>query len=99
VADGVKTTLALTLSPEMADAFCATFAAMVPATREFPGCRSVTGYRNLDEPNRFILIGEWESKADYQKYLAWRHETSSANPGSNPMMAPPKLDFWTIVEE
>jgi quinol monooxygenase YgiN len=99
MAEAVKTTLALTLNPEMADDFCATFAAMVPATRKLKGCHSVSGYRNLDEPNRFILIGEWESKADYEAYLAWRRENGSANPGPNPMMEPPKLDYWTIVEE
>ncbi len=98
MSDGVKTTLILTVKPGTGDQFCKTFAAMVPDTRVYPGCRSVTAYRNLDEPDQFVLIGEWDSKEAYQKYLAWRAANSKASATDNPMAAPPRVDFWSRIE-
>lgn len=98
----VLTTLSLELKPELADRFLATFAESVPATREHEGCRQVVGYRDMDEPNRFVLIGEWDSREHYERYLAWRAGQSDASSGGNdqvdPMLNPPKVRFWERLD-
>jgi quinol monooxygenase YgiN len=98
MADGVKVTYVMNLKPEVAQPFCDSMPQMLPDTRAFKGCRSVNCYRNNDDPNKIILIEEWDSKADYEKYLAWR---ASQNPDRNVadmMTSASAPEYWTLVD-
>ncbi len=98
MADGVKVTYVMNLKPEVTDPFCAGMPQMLPDTRAFKGCRSVNCYRSNDDANKIILIEEWDSKTDYEAYLAWR---ASQNPNGKTsdlfttMSAP---EYWTLVD-
>ncbi len=46
----------------------------LPDTRSYDGCQEITSYLNEDGKN-VVIVDQWDSKEDYQKYLAWREET------------------------
>ncbi|MFT3661437.1 MAG: antibiotic biosynthesis monooxygenase family protein [Gordonia sp. (in: high G+C Gram-positive bacteria)] len=47
---------------------------ILPDTRGFQGCVSVEFYRNQDDPQDLVILEKWNSRADYEAYLAWRTE-------------------------
>ena len=57
------------------DAFEALLLKELPATRSYEGCEGLTVHRNMDEPANVVLIERWETRAHYDKYLAWCDET------------------------
>ena len=51
-------------------------AKLLPETRAYEGCQSVTPYLN-DDGQTVVLVELWDSKPHYEKYLAWREETGA----------------------
>ncbi len=50
---------------------------LFPDTRAFDGCRGITAYTCADDGQTFVFVQYWESKAHYERYLAWRTETGA----------------------
>jgi quinol monooxygenase YgiN len=50
---------------------------LFPDTRAYDGCRSITAYTGADDEQTFVFVEYWESKAHYERYLAWRTETGA----------------------
>ena len=48
---------------------------ILPDTRGFDGNISVYLVQNQDDPTALAVIEQWESRPQYEKYLAWRTET------------------------
>ncbi|GEM29579.1 antibiotic biosynthesis monooxygenase [Nocardia neocaledoniensis NBRC 108232] len=51
------------------------FVKNLPGTRSFAGNISVEVARNQDEPARILFVEKWDSRADFEAYLAWRDES------------------------
>ena len=98
LADGVKVTYVMNLKPEVTEAFCASMPQMLPDTRAFKGCRNVNVYRSNDDANKIILIEEWDSKQDYEAYLAWRAEQNPERKTSDLFTTPSAPEYWTLVD-
>jgi len=65
-------------------------------TRKADGCEFVNLYVDPDDPNHLILLGRWESRAKYDKYLEW----AMAQPGSNELMSIVARDpVWTYLDD
>ena len=47
------------------------------ATRSRPGCIGVRVVRSADDDTEFVLIEQWDHKANQEAYAAWRTETSA----------------------
>ncbi len=47
---------------------------ILPDTRGREGCVSVAVARNQDDPLAFAFIEQWDSRAHYERYFAWREE-------------------------
>ncbi len=61
--------------PGQVDELLALLREVLPDTRRYDGCLSLVTFRNQDEPETVLLVGEWESKGHYERYLSWREET------------------------
>jgi quinol monooxygenase YgiN len=61
----------------------AAFSASLEDTRAFDGCRSVETFVDSDNPDTIILIEDWDTRDQQEKYLAWRIES-----GMIEMLAP-----------
>ena len=64
------------LKPERLDDAVAFLRERFPETRAYSGCKGIDAY--LGEDGKTMLFVEtWESKSDFDSYLAWRQETGS----------------------
>ena len=79
------------------DAFQALFLKILPATRSYEGCEGLTVHRNLDDPANVVLVERWESRAHYEKYLAWRDETKFLGQLGALLEDPPSIRFYSNV--
>jgi quinol monooxygenase YgiN len=50
---------------------------LFPDTRAYDGCRGITAYTCADDGQTFVFVEYWESRAHYERYLAWRTETGA----------------------
>lgn len=47
----------------------------LPATRAFEGNVSVEVVRDQNEPARVVFMEKWNTRENFEAYLAWREET------------------------
>lgn len=57
-------------------------------TRGFDGCNGVNIHSNQEQPNNLVFVSNWDSREQYEKYLAWRKERGDLE----------KLGGWTAGE-
>jgi len=55
--------------PGTGNDFLAILKEILPDTRSHDGCKEITVYQNQDDADVVVLIGKWESKEKYEKYL------------------------------
>jgi quinol monooxygenase YgiN len=91
----VTVTLLFPTKAEESDNFWNALISVLPDTRAYDGCVSVTTHRDLDDPSKVFLIEVWDSREHQQKYLAWRVETGLMD-AIGPMLAgPPAISAYT----
>jgi quinol monooxygenase YgiN len=96
MSDGVQVTFVMHLKPEATAPLLERFAEALPDTRAFPGCRSVDVFRNDEDPNKIILIEEWDSRTDHEKYMAWRNRDGTMDALAGMFSAPSRPEYWPI---
>ncbi|HEX3611291.1 MAG TPA: antibiotic biosynthesis monooxygenase [Sporichthyaceae bacterium] len=84
----VTVTVLFPTKAEESDNFWNALVSVLPETRAYAGCISVTTHRDLDDASRILLIEVWESREHQQKYLSWRVETGLMD-AIGPMLAGP----------
>ena len=90
-------TLECTVRADCMDKLIAFMQQVMPDTRNYDGCQSINPY--LNEDNRTILMVEyWDSKAHYEKYLAWRQETGTLDELAEMIEGPPTIRFFEPVD-
>ncbi len=82
----VTVTVLFPTKAEETDNFHNALVSVLPDTRAYDGCISVSTHRDLDDPTQIYLIEVWETREHQQKYLAWRVETGLME-AIGPMMA------------
>ncbi|WP_340317350.1 putative quinol monooxygenase [Rhizorhabdus argentea] len=96
MSEPVIITMVIQFKPEVADAACSGFPAGVEATRKFKGFRDLKVRRNAEDASRVIIIEEWDSKEDYQAYVAWRMTEAGAEAFAATLAGPPQVDCWPV---
>ena len=82
--------------PENVDSLLKGLAVGLPATRQADGCLSLDAH--LEEDGRTIVAVEsWESKAHYEKYLAWRRQSGALAAMESLLEAPLKIRFFSAA--
>ena len=69
------------------DEFAKAFAANLPKVQKEPGCEEYTLFRNVEDPDSFILMERWRSQADLDIHGALLRSTTSTTAhlrGPNP---------------
>ena len=80
--------------PECADKLKATFEAILPDTRSYAGCNEVKVLVNQDDPANLILLEKWQTRADYEAYVAWRSEQGTMESLRALMAAAPSIRYY-----
>ncbi|GMR21744.1 MAG: hypothetical protein BMS9Abin37_0059 [Acidobacteriota bacterium] len=79
------------------DEFDALMGSILADTRAYDGCESITVQRNLDASANVMLIEQWETRAHYDKYLAWRKETGVLGKIVELLEGAPSIRFYSDV--
>lgn len=90
--------LDLKLKPEATDTLKQQLKGLLVDTRKYPGCKDVVFYENQDDGTSFVAVEHWDTKAAYQKYLAWRTETGVMAALGEMLSAPPSFRFFDPVD-
>lgn len=86
-----------TTHPESAVAFRDLLTSVFPETREYDGCIDCELQVNQDDPNNMIIVEHWESREQYEDYLAWRVETGLVDQLGAMLVDPPNIRFFDAV--
>ena len=66
-------------------------------TRGADGCNGMTVHKNQDDPNNMVMVENWDSKAQYEKYLAWRTERGDMEKLGAWVAGPPSIRYFDGV--
>ena len=63
----------ITVRPANRKELCLTISSLIDLIRQEEGCRSYRFYRETEDQNSFLLIGEWETQAAWGGHLNSDH--------------------------
>ena len=66
--------LEVSLKPENVNDFTDFMKNELHHTRGFDGCNGLTVHKNQDDSNNMVIVEDWDSRQQYEKYLSWRTE-------------------------
>ena len=72
--------------------------ALLPETRAHKGCRGIDIYGNLEDSGNVVFYERWDSRQDYEGYLAWRTETGVLAQFTEMTEGPPNIRFFERVD-
>lgn len=90
--------LDLPVKPEATEDLKASMKAILPETRAYDGCQSVSLYNNTDEGSNFMLSEVWDSRAHQERYIAWRTETGVMAQLAAILSGPPVIRYFELVD-
>ena len=68
-------------------------------TRVYAGCIDVYMNRSHADPNQLVLVEQWETRLNYESYLAWRTETGVSDKLAEMLSAPPIFRYFDRLEK
>ena len=69
-------------------------AQVLPHGRSYDGCQGVDALFNMDEPEDFVVVQQWESRGHYEKYLQWRADTGEVANLVSMLTGPPSIRYY-----
>ena len=83
--------LEIKVKPESVDAARAWFRSVLPDTRAYAGFVTLHITQNQDDPTDLMIVEQWDTRAAYEKYLAWRGERGDMNALGAMLAGEPKI--------
>ncbi|MET0621972.1 MAG: antibiotic biosynthesis monooxygenase family protein [Pyrinomonadaceae bacterium] len=68
-ADAIINLTRITVRPEKRKELCQTISSLIDPVKREKGCLNYGCYEETDDGNTFVLIGEWETPADWNNHL------------------------------
>ena len=84
--------------PGTGNDFLAILKEMLPDTRSHDGCKEITVYQNQDDADVVDLVGKWESKEKYEKFLGWRHERGDMEILAGALAGEPGIRYFNLTD-
>lgn len=75
----VLVSLAFRFKPEHTEELKNFFEDETRHTRGFDGCNGITVHSDQDDSNHWLVLGDWDSRQDHEKYLSWRAESGDVD--------------------
>jgi len=95
---GVVVLLEIQVKPEAVNDVKGFMKDNLPDTRSYAGCQGLDVYDNLDETGNIVVYERWDSREQYEKYLAWRTETGTMDRMGTMLKAPPSIRYFDRVD-
>ena len=86
------------VKPEKVDTLKKRFKEILPDTRAYDGCQELKVYNSQDDPTNIVLVEHWDSRPQYEKYLAWRTETGFLEELGAVLAGPPSIRYYDLVD-
>ncbi|MDF1829224.1 MAG: quinol monooxygenase YgiN [Cycloclasticus pugetii] len=93
----VDVILDLQVNPENREELLSVFMSILPDTRAFKGCQSVSVTSDEDDRHHIVLLEKWGQRSDYESYMAWRTERGDIDKLANLLSSPPTTHYLTTV--
>ncbi|MEH6503551.1 MAG: antibiotic biosynthesis monooxygenase [Cycloclasticus sp.] len=90
--------LELNVSLDNRDELMATLEAILPDTRAYQGCQSILVTCNEANPCHIFLLEKWDSRADHERYVAWRAERGDLDKLGALLAAPPQSTYLETID-
>lgn len=94
----VTVLLEVTAKSECLDELIAMFTENFKQTRVYDGCIEVYMTRSQLDANTLLLVEQWETRAAYEKYLAWRAETGVVEKLGSMAAVPPSITYFDRLD-
>ncbi len=93
----VLVTLDLKVKPGSNDDLTSWFKNELHHTRGFEGCNGITVHRNQDDHNNLVIVEDWDSRSQYEKYLSWREERGDVEVLVGLLDGEPKFSYFDNI--
>ncbi len=94
----VRVLLEVKAKPGTGDELVAFFRSILPETRAYEGCNSVDTLQNRDDADNLVVVEEWESHGQYEKYLAWQRERGTSDRLKQALAEPPSIRHFDVTD-
>ena len=93
-----KVILEVRAKPGTGAELIAFFKSILPETRAHEGCTSVETLQNTDDADNVVLVEVWESREQYEKYLAWQRERGTSDRLMDALAEPPTIRHFDMTD-
>ena len=73
-------------------------AEILPDTRAYDGCQGIDVYFNTEDTSSMLGVEHWNSRAHYEKYIAWRTETGVMDKIGTMLAGPPSIRYFERID-
>ena len=94
----VRVILEVKAKPGTGNELVAFFRSILPETRAYEGCTSVEALQNSDDGDHVVVVEVWESREQYEKYLAWRRERGTTDRLMEALAEPPSIRHFDVTD-
>lgn len=89
--------LEIRVKPEFVDGMAEGFKGLFPDTRSYEGNISIYAAQNDEDKQNFVMVEVWESRAHYEKYLAWRTERGDIENLASMLEGEPSIRYFDHI--
>ena len=86
------------LKEGLADEFTQICKGLYSVTRVYDGCQSINLTLNVENNNNFVMTEVWDSKKQYEKYLAFRTEEGTIDALVSMCQERPTIRIFNITD-
>ena len=94
----VMVLLEMQIKPESVNEVKAFMKDNLADTRGYEGCQGLTVYDNMDETGNLVISERWDSRPQYEKYLAWRRESGALDHVGAMLKAPLSIRYFEQMD-
>ncbi len=90
----VTVLLTVRTKPGRSDDMLKFLADILPDSRAYQGCISLSTVRDQDDENVIVVVERWESRTAHEEYFAWRVESGTLNASMDYLDAAPDIRYF-----
>ena len=94
----VRVILEVKAKPGTGDELVAFFRSILPETRAYEGCTSVDALQNSDDADNVLVVEVWETREQYENYLAWQRERGTSDRLMEALAEPPSIRHFDVTD-
>ena len=84
--------------PGTGDDLITFFRSILPDTRAYEGCTSVEALQSSDDADSVVVVEVWETRAQYDKYLAWQRERGTSDRLKEVLAESPNIRHFEVTD-